>query len=452
MNKVLFNKGSGLVLFLWLLAQVVSFSQGTWKRIDVPTDKFLKSVFFADSSYGWIAGDSGIILHTSDGGKTWNFQNTQTVNEIADVFFLDRNLGWASSFSYTIAPFGTVLLKTTNGGIDWIQEPYPEENIFITCILFLDSLNGWMGGRPHALLKTTNGGIDWAQAEIDTSVLAFFPVLSMQFYNKKYGYACGGMFDIAGVIWRTSNGGDKWYTIDVSDAPADEVHALYIFDSLHVMGSGGDPDFGYGVGMIRTLDGGLNWDYKELGMQGIAYDLDFRTDKEAWAPLGPSGKFIYSKDTGTTWTEILTPENTAVYDVTFPDSLHGWAVGQKGALLKYMPQVIGSVNQNVSLSTGEFILYQNYPNPFNSTTTIKFSVPSEGYFHSSILQIKVYDVLGNEVAILVNKEFPPGEYETVLNAANFPDGIYFYQLKVTLPGHGETVTSLKKMVLMKSWE
>ena len=90
----------------------------------------------------------------------------------------------------------------------------------MTCIFFLDSLVGWMGGIPHALVSTSDGGNLWQQAEVDTSTLAFFPVLDIKFYNEQYGYACGGMFDIAGVTWHTNNGGEKWYAIDASDAPA----------------------------------------------------------------------------------------------------------------------------------------------------------------------------------------------------------------------------------------
>ena len=71
------------------------------------------------------------------------------------------------------------------------------------------------------------------------------------------------LFDIAGVIWRTWDGGDHWYAIDPLEAPADEVRGLHCFDSLTVMGAGGDPDFGFGVGIITTEDGGLNWDYDE---------------------------------------------------------------------------------------------------------------------------------------------------------------------------------------------
>jgi photosystem II stability/assembly factor-like uncharacterized protein len=327
MKKILF-----LASFL-LFVQFSSFSQGSWQRINVPTVQYLKSVCFVDSLYGWIAGDSGIILHTTNGGITWTAQDTHATHPVEDVFFLNRNEGWASTVNFTTPPFGTILLKTANGGASWATQLYPTENIFITCILYRDSQNGWMGGTPHALVKTTDGGVTWTQAAIDTSTLAFFPVLSIQFYNSQYGYASGGMFDIAGVVWRTSNGGDKWYAIDPSQAPADEVHGLHIFDSIHVMGAGGDPDFGYGVGMIRTSDGGVNWMYDELSIQGNAYDLDFRNDSEVWAPLGPRRLMIYSLDGGVTWDQVTPPDNAAIYDVTFPDDRHGFAVGRDGSSL-----------------------------------------------------------------------------------------------------------------------
>ena len=86
----------------------------------------------------------------------------------------------------------------------------------------------------------------------------------------------------------------------------------------------------------------------------------------------------------------------------------------------------------------KFTLNQNYPNPFNPTTTIKYLIPK-----LSFVTIKVYDVLGNEIATFVNEEKPMGSYEIEFNATGLPSGIYFYQLKTE--GYVET----KKMVLMK---
>jgi len=83
-------------------------------------------------------------------------------------------------------------------------------------------------------------------------------------------------------------------------------------------------------------------------------------------------------------------------------------------------------------------LIQNYPNPFNPATTIKYSIPE-----LSFVILKVYDVLGNEIAILVNEEKPIGNYEVEFDATTLPSGIYFYRLQA-----GSFVET-KKMVLMK---
>ncbi len=436
--------------FILLFAVVAVNAQGTWERVNVPITQDLNSVCFVDSLYGWIAGDSGIIFHTVNGGSAWTRQETNATYDVEEVFFLNRNLGWASTFNFTTVPYGTILLKTTNGGATWVSQPYPSEDIFITCILFRDSLNGWMGGQPHALVRTTDGGNNWTQAAIDTSTLAFFPVLSIQFYNDQYGYASGGRFDIAGVTWRTSNGGDMWYAIDPTQAPADEVHSLHIFDSLNVMGSGGDPDFGYGVGMIRTSDGGLNWSYEETTIQGNAYDLDFRNDTEAWAPLGPGRKFIYSLDAGTTWAPVPTPDLTAVYDVTFPDSIHGFAVGRVGAFLKYHPPVIPGM-ETISPRNSGYRLFQNSPNPVAGSTVIRFTVPAQDFAAGRAafpLQLKVLDIYGKEVACLVNEPMPAGDHEVRFDATGLQGGIYIYQLQVVSPTQTFVVAGPEKLIIL----
>lgn len=87
------------------------------------------------------------------------------------------------------------------------------------------------------------------------------------------------------------------------------------------------------------------------------------------------------------------------------------------------------VEVNVETIPTEFALYQNYPNPFNPTTTIKYSVPKIINNQSSIINLKVYDILGNEVATLVNEEKEPGIYEVEWNATDLATGIYLYRLQ-----------------------
>lgn len=86
----------------------------------------------------------------------------------------------------------------------------------------------------------------------------------------------------------------------------------------------------------------------------------------------------------------------------------------------------------------EFILYQNYPNPFNPGTSIRYAVGSRKF-----VSLKVYDILGNEVAALVNEEKPEGDYEVTFNASALASGVYFYNLIAA------NYTASKKMMLLK---
>jgi hypothetical protein len=86
----------------------------------------------------------------------------------------------------------------------------------------------------------------------------------------------------------------------------------------------------------------------------------------------------------------------------------------------------------------EFTLYQNYPNPFNPSTTIHYSIPN-----SQFITLKVYDILGKEIATLVNEYKIAGNYEVVFNASNLPSGMYIYRLQ------GQNVNLVKKMMLIK---
>jgi hypothetical protein len=164
--------------------------------------------------------------------------------------------------------------------------------------------------------------------------------------------------------------------------------------------------------------------------------MDFRTAMEGWASLGFTQTFIYTVDSGYTWQEIPTPGNAEINDIVFIDSTKGFAVGKDGVILKYefKPNSVEMVFNNPE----SFFLYQNYPNPFNPETKLSFVIG-----HSSFVSLKVYDVLGKEVAVLVDEEKSRGEYEVQFNAAGLSSGIYYYRLTA-----GD-YSSAKKMILMK---
>jgi len=98
-------------------------------------------------------------------------------------------------------------------------------------------------------------------------------------------------------------------------------------------------------------------------------------------------------------------------------------------------------------SPSEFLLFQNYPNPFNPSTIIKFTIPNNvilsGLKNLTQVQLKVFDILGNEIATLVNEEKSAGTYEISFDAGRLSSGLYFYKLQAG------SLTVTKKMVLLR---
>ena len=109
-----------------------------------------------------------------------------------------------------------------------------------------------------------------------------------------------------------------------------------------------------------------------------------------------------------------------------------------------------SVDKN-SNEINDFILYQNYPNPFNPTTTIKYSIPTppllpplaKGRDGVGLVILKVYDILGKEVATLVNKKQLQGNYSVTFNAENLPSGVYYYRLQMGRFVHSRSMILLR---------
>jgi photosystem II stability/assembly factor-like uncharacterized protein len=405
-----------------------------WHNIKSPTKEMLTELYFIDSLHGWAAGNYGTLIKTTDAGYSWELMDSGTDLNIVGIYFHDTLNGWALSWKTDTAPLGTYLMKTTDGGENWTQDLFRYENAFLIDISFLDSLNGFIGGSNGDVFYTTDGGNFWERAVIsDSGFCSYFPMFNFTMYDSLYGFINGGYIDISGTIWRTFDGGRTWTGQCVSPEP---LHDLVFLDSLNILGVGGD--FEYGTGVVRSSNGGDTWEYESLNLFGVAFAIDFRTPNEAWVPMGFAHTFIYTLDTGRTWLTYPAPDSVILYNVHFSDSTRGVAVGRDGAICVYEPLPVVGIDDEETILPETVSLQQNYPNPFNPATTIKYSLPEDGY-----LEIKVFDALGREIAVLLNEQKSAGHYEVTFDAAGYPSGIYFYTLK-----SGDVHLS-RKMLLLK---
>ena len=132
--------------------------------------------------------------------------------------------------------------------------------------------------------------------------------------------------------------------------------------------------------------------------------------------------------------------------MSMADTSTGWIVTSTGEVLAYSPGgVTGVAPAPPSEIPASFALMQNYPNPFNPSTAIGFQITDY-----SLVTLKVYDILGREVATLVNGVKPAGSYSVPWQPHQLASGVYFYRLtaRPLAPGTAP-FTSTKKMVLLK---
>ena len=408
-----------------------------WKQLNSPTSSTLRNCVFTDRLNGWAAGDDGVIIHTSDGGNTFLIQANPVNYYINDIFFLNNRLGWVVSNEFL--PGGSTIITTTNGGTNWVAERFPDTTKLFRTVYFLDSLNGYLAGYGGVICKTTNGGMNWIAAEVDTSEFSGMPIYRIAFINNEIGFACGGFIDVAGVIWRTTNSGYRWIADDYSPEP---FYDLFIRSQNKIISVGGD--FEYGVMTCKTTNAGLNWLYENVSLFGQAYSIDFRTPSEIWMPLGYAESWALSLDTGATWTSVATVNNANIYSVDFVDSLHGWAVGAGGVILKFDPTMVSLSTTDISIPNS-VTLMQNYPNPFNPSTSISFETTRKG-----IGNLSVFDISGKVVARLFeNQTFSEGVHSISFDASDLASGIYYYKLDFTSFSGNKQIVLTKRMALLK---
>ena len=159
-------------------------------------------------------------------------------------------------------------------------------------------------------------------------------------------------------------------------------------------------------------------------------------------------------------TGVSNTDGIASYPYPLPDYPHGVfaAVNNDAAVvLVGWDKIFDKIKEATDVKSQHMIpdgfkLYQNYPNPFNPSTTIKYSIPSGGTSLMKSVQLNLYDVLGREVAMLVNEKQNPGIYHYTFSIINcqLPSDVYFYQLRVSVPsGNAGNYIQTKKMVLLR---
>ena len=326
-----------LITFFVILISSIIQSQCI-NQNPVPDSNDLWSTFFIDDT-GWIVGSGGFIKKTTNAGVDWIEQKSGTTAILKSVQFINLSTGW-------ICGEGGLILKTTNGGSNWFSLTSGTTE-HLTDIHFCDPNTGYVVGYGGTILKTTDGGSAWVSQSSGTSI----DLYSVDFVDALLGYAVGGMDPIA--VLKTTDGGTSW--IDKSSGITENKYLLaveFIDANTGVVGGGYDgDDFIY-----KTTDGGDTWivvftPWKEKEQnhreqlsiyidRGGINSIYFKDSNIGYAVSGTvqdcnGYRHIYTTtDGGSTWNiSYVDPDKGGLISVCVNTAGQGWAVGFKGVIV-----------------------------------------------------------------------------------------------------------------------
>lgn len=275
----------------------------------------MHAVHFNNTNEGWAVGDWGLIVHTTDGGQSWERQESGVSNWLGGVQFVDANTGWV------IGSVGTIL-HTTDGGLTWTIQNSPVA-VDLRGLSFVDSQRGWIG-LPDSVLRTTDGGATWVKVGSGVSA----QVLDIQFLDENNGALISNSGSPSGGhILRTTDGGITWIPTFCS-RPGSIFPCEKHFRALHFP----TRTFGVAVGgwvnpqFYLTNDGGASWVQQEteitFAQPESVYFLD---ENNGWAVGYYQCGYVHTTDGGRTWTKL---NDLCAGDIQFVTANKGFAAGQ----------------------------------------------------------------------------------------------------------------------------
>jgi hypothetical protein len=290
-------------------------------------------------------------------------------------------------------------------------------------------MNGYAAGWNGVLLKTTDGGIEWRQIETGT----FWWIQALSFPTEMIGYAAG----LNGTILKTTDAGETW-------TPQNSGTAGRLRDIQFL-----DADIGWVVGnhgtVLATTDGGAVWN-----ATFISYELDFLgvhfiDSKNIWIAasyiFGPYGIVARTTDGGETWADMGMPGRLPIRSICFADDQNGWFIGDGGTILhaswSYASYRQPEASARLTVPSGVGLI-QNYPNPFNASTNIRFYLENPGH-----VKLSVYNANGQRVMMLADGYRASGDHLIQMDSNGLTSGIYYLRLEVA----GEVL--IKKCTVLK---
>ena len=324
------------------------------------------------------------------------------------------------SVNIFVGTYGGIFLSTNNGN-NWarIDSGFANTDVYALVI----SGANLFAGTPDGIYTSVDHGGTWTAASSGLT-FTWVDALAVSPNGPDGDNLYAGTF--GGGVFLSTDTGANWTARNSS---------LGNYCIKSIVASGASLFIGtWGGGIFRSDKNEVTWATANSGL----------SDLRVWS-LGRSGAILLagteagifrSSDDGNTWTSfglanLLVAAITVSGDYVFA----GTAEGVWRRPLSDLLTELGDQEKEISQ---RFLLHQNYPNPFNGTTSIRYELPAKSY-----VTLKVFDLLGREIAELVNATQDIGYKSVQFNSTDLPSGVYFYRL------NAGTFTQTEKLMLMK---
>ncbi len=317
-------RGVALCLVLLSLAMSSASAQDGW-RITHPAEvkgKDLNSVYFLDSKRGWVGGDEGLVLITTDAGQHWSVQSVGGGSAVNDIFFRDKENGFLLT--------GNRIFQSRDSGETWREAHVFDQSRFggvpeLYSVRFTGKNKGWIVGSiskgdtvvDSLVLRTEDGGASWRR----TTAPTHGELIHLDFVNDHRGWIVGA----DGTVLATTDDGETWF-IQRSGTRSDLYHVDFKNENR-----------GWAVGqkgtILRTVDGGGTWMQALVPFRNTLLSIQFVDEKRGWL-VGRGGLIMRSEDGGITWVQQSTGTTQHLYSL-FVENKNAWVVGGDGSVLQF---------------------------------------------------------------------------------------------------------------------
>ncbi len=297
-------------IILFVLLVFISLTvEAQWTQQVSGTTFDLYSVCFTSIDTGYVVGNYGKILKTTDGGVNWVSQTSGTPNALFSVCFPSVDTGYAVGYS-------NMILKTTNGGTTWVSQLLSGYN-FYSSVYFINTSIGYVVGATNGnsgiISKTIDGGNTWT-----TYYAGGLWFNSVYFPNANTGYAVGYGY---GQSLQTTNGGTSW--VYNGGGAGKSVFFPSSATGFIVNGSA----------IRKTINTGTTWTTQASSISQTLISVYF-VDVDTGYVVGNNGTIYKTYNGGAFWNPQSCPVTTNLNSVFFPNKTTGYAVGVGGKILK----------------------------------------------------------------------------------------------------------------------